>query len=106
MTVNDERRPSGAARQRGWSGEACGGDREGHVRAAFPDVKVILYRARRLPELRARDHVEDGFTIGRDLPDHGSEVTNSPSDTAVDGDCATRVKAICALSAEDKRQAY
>jgi hypothetical protein len=74
---------------------------ENHVRAAFPDVEVILYRARRLPEIWAGDHVEDGFTIGRDLPRHGSEVTNPPADVAVDGNGAARVEAIGPSCTED-----
>lgn len=58
---------------------------EDHVRATFPNLELVFHRTGCLLKVRTRDDVEDGFTIGCDLPGHGSEVTNPPAGTAVDG---------------------
>ena len=60
--------------------------------------------SRCLLKVRTRNHVEDGLTIGRDLPRHGPEGMHPSADTAVDRNSAARVEASKALRAEDESQ--
>jgi len=78
---------------------------EDHVGATFPDVEMVFQRARRLPAVRRRNHVENGFAIGGYLPGHGPKLANTPSEPAVDGDGAAYVEAVGASAAKEKSHA-
>ena len=58
--------------------------RQRHVAAALPDLELVLHRAGRAPEVRARDHVEDGLRRGGDRAREGTQRACAAADAEIE----------------------